>query len=121
MGTFDDAVSLSDVRAPWLGQALGRHAAARRRALRAQGHTSLEVELSPLWSLSAADLRAQFDKAVDDLGLRWVVKCRYGLRHGGASRDVLSQLRPLQEVQRRGRWAVLSSIKHQKNTDDCSG
>ncbi len=35
----------------------------------------------------------------------------YSLRHGGASEDMLSGRRTAEQVQRRGRWAVASSMK----------
>ena len=35
----------------------------------------------------------------------------YGLRHGGASRDVLLNKRNLNEVMRRGRWTHLDNVR----------
>ncbi len=109
---FDEAIALDDVRAPWLGRALGEVATRRRQSLAAQGLTKEEVDASPLWTFKSATVLAQFREAADRLGVRWLTNTLYVLRHGGASRDVLMRLRPLEEVTRRGRWAQLSSIKH---------
>ena len=40
--------------------------------------------------------------------------CLYALRHGGASHDALNELRPLQAIKGRGRWANDESLRRYK-------
>lgn len=64
-----------------------------------------------LWSFRLGALSARMRQAADRVGLNEFHISAYSLRHGGASHDLLCQLRPLQEVKRRGRWASDSSLK----------
>ena len=45
------------------------------------------------------------------LGLSHLRPHLYGMRHGGVSDDLLSQRRSQEQVYRRGRWAVPSSMR----------
>jgi hypothetical protein len=110
--TFDEAVMLDDARAPWLGPALLRYKRYRSEALRARRLTPAEVAAEPLWDFTPAQLLRAFQEAASQAGLLWLCETLYVCRHGGASRDVLSRARSLLEVQRRGRWGHMDSVKH---------
>lgn len=43
------------------------------------------------------------------------INCTYQLRHGSASTDVLTNLRSLTEVQKRGRWGSQKSVRRYSN------
>ena len=64
-----------------------------------------------LWSFSLDELTAQFNSACQALRLSSLRPHLYSLRHGGASDDLLTGRRSPLEVQRRGRWAVASSMR----------
>jgi len=64
-----------------------------------------------LWSFSMGELRQAFQRCSLHLNLGHLSSHPYCLRHGGASHDLLHQLRPLAEVQRRGRWLSTSSLR----------
>ena len=108
---FDEAISLADSRAPWLGPLLGRLKARRRRQLSAQGIRREDLDQQPLWEFSHAEFLEAFRTAARSLDVLWLAETLYVLRHGGASRDALG-LRDLNAIMRRGRWGHISSIKH---------
>ena len=54
---------------------------------------------------------AGFAAACNLLGLHGLRPCRYGLRHGGASEDLVSQRREPLMVKRRGGWRTDASLK----------
>ena len=57
-----------------------------------------------------------FNKVVSDLQyVSLGINCVRQLRHGSASTDVLSGLRTLTEVQKRGRWSVIKSVRRCSN------
>ena len=58
-----------------------------------------------LWSFPPASLGACMRDAACTLGLADFPVPAYGLRHGGASDDLLARRRPALEVQQRGGWA----------------
>lgn len=62
----------------------------------------------------------QFDRRVLNqmFGICWRLLCLdplrprlYSLRHGGASHDLLARVRPALDVQKRGRWSTMDSLK----------
>ena len=50
-------------------------------------------------------------QAAEALHLQALRPCLYGLRHGGASEDMLHRHRPVPEIKLRGRWAADSSLR----------
>eukprot|EP00930_Biecheleria_cincta_P053049 TRINITY_DN38396_c0_g1_i1.p2 TRINITY_DN38396_c0_g1~~TRINITY_DN38396_c0_g1_i1.p2 ORF type:complete len:477 (+),score=104.97 TRINITY_DN38396_c0_g1_i1:122-1552(+) len=109
---FDEAISLDDARMTFLGPALGRVAARRLAHFKSRGMSTQEAMLQRLWSFSQAEVLASFQQAGRALGIEFVTKTLYVLRHGGVSRDIGLKLRSLPEAQRTGNWAVPSSLKH---------
>jgi len=66
---------------------------------------------TPLWSFTLSCLNKMFGLAAATLGISKLRPHLYGLRHGGVSDDLLSQRRTQEQVFRRGRWAVPSSMR----------
>ena len=66
---------------------------------------------TPLWAFSLAELNKMFALAAAALGISHLRPHLYGLRHGGVSDDLLSQRRSQEQTFRRGRWAVMSSMR----------
>ena len=66
---------------------------------------------TPLWPFSRRELVDSFRIAWTDLQLSPLNPSLYGLRHGGASEDLLHRLRTPEAVKRRGRWASDESLK----------
>lgn len=64
-----------------------------------------------LWPMSALQILERFRHAIQVLQLQSMDPCRYRLRHGGASHDLLTQQRTLSEVKNRGHWASDSSLR----------
>ena len=54
---------------------------------------------------------AIWHEAVRRCGLSILMPVPYMLRHAGPSYDILTKLRTLPEVQRRGRWLSLTSVR----------
>ena len=67
--------------------------------------TDLLFPLEPGW------IRARFSEVCVRLGLGPLQPCLYGLRHGGASYDLLMRHRSVAEVKKRGRWASDQSLR----------
>ena len=109
---FDEAITLGDPRAPWLGRALEKLQQKRRTELRRRRLRPQEIDEEPMWPFAYQCLREHLLEAVRSLNLMWLIDSPYAFRHAGASRDVLMKLREMNGVQRRGRWAALSSLKH---------
>ena len=63
------------------------------------------------WLLSSADEIKAINEAIARLGLEDLGLCRYSMRHGGASHDLLTKSRSVEAVKRRGRWRSDSSLK----------
>ena len=59
---------------------------------------------------TAEDIHAMTD-AINALGLQELGLCRYSMRHGGASHDLLTSARTVDAVKRRGRWKSDSSLR----------
>ena len=53
-----------------------------------------------------------YRRVCKQLNVLWINDTLCGLRHGGASRDVLLKTRTLETVMRRGRWVLLDSVRH---------
>ena len=70
-----------------------------------------KLDHEPLWPHSPDDLIREWHVVVGILGIDELNPCRYALRHGGASEDLLSKRRSVQDVKRRGRWVSDSSLK----------
>ena len=66
---------------------------------------------SPLWPVQAGAVTSEFMLSCEELSLHSIRPCRYGLRHGGASEDILTKARELEAVKRRGHWKSDSSLK----------
>ena len=63
-----------------------------------------------VWTRSLEEELHIFDTVVETLKLAPLRPCRYALRHGGASHDLLHHHRSLPEIKRRGRWRADSSL-----------
>ncbi|CAE8588527.1 unnamed protein product [Polarella glacialis] len=66
---------------------------------------------SQLFGILPGELKSAFLEACRVMNLGGLQPCLYQLRHGGASHDCLSRLRPLLEIQRRGRWLTSASLR----------
>ena len=110
--TFDEALSLDDVRAPWLGAALLRFVALRRREERQKGVPAKDLGRQRLWRQSRPQFLTAFRRQAERLQVLWLAETLYVLRHGGASRDVGTKARGMLDILRRGRWAHGDSVKH---------
>jgi len=64
-----------------------------------------------LWPETSSQTLDRFYDAVRWLGLEALQPCRYGLRHGGASDDLLTQRRCLAQVKKRGHWRTEASLR----------
>ena len=64
-----------------------------------------------LFAFNYSQWQAELKRAAQELGIKaWEVTL-YLLRHTGPSDDFLAKRRSLEEIQRRGRWAVPSSVR----------
>ena len=63
------------------------------------------------WDLPPEDDILLFEETAARLGLADLGASRYTLRHGGASHDLMSRLRGVEEAKRRGRWKSDSSLR----------
>ena len=66
---------------------------------------------SALWGFTLAQLRKQFLEASQAYCLQPWKPVLYMARHSGASWDRLNEVRPLNEVQRRGRWRSEATVR----------
>ena len=64
---------------------------------------------APLFPFSAAEAAFHFKLAAGAMGLPEL--CMYQLRHGGASEDLLGQVRDIAAIKARGRWRTESSLR----------
>ena len=64
-----------------------------------------------LWPARGAELVEEFQLACLSFGLAHLKPCRYALRHGGASDDLLTRRREHLAVKRRGGWTTDASLK----------
>ncbi len=65
----------------------------------------------PLWPLDHGDMILLFKNTCQQLGMSCLEPCLYSLRHGGASQDLLSRCRSLEEVKKRGGWRSDASLR----------
>ena len=65
----------------------------------------------PLWPLDHGHMILLFKNACSQLGMACLEPCLYSLRHGGASQDLLSRTRTLEEVKKRGGWRSDASLR----------
>ena len=72
---------------------------------------------APLWSWQRAELRAEWTSVMQALRFdkNESTVCLYGLRHGGASRDIPNRLRALHQVKEHGRWVTDASVNRYRN------
>ena len=69
-----------------------------------------------LFDFDQSDASKMFNEVLVDLGYdQHGINCTYQIRHGSASTDVLTGLRSLTEVQKRGRWEAAKSVKRYSN------
>ncbi|CAK0810621.1 unnamed protein product [Prorocentrum cordatum] len=66
---------------------------------------------TPLWGVSLGQLNLLFFLAATTLGINHLRPHLFRMRHGGVSYDLLTQRRSMERVCRRGRWAVMSSMR----------
>ena len=64
-----------------------------------------------LWTSSVGQNIERFHDIALHLGLGPLGPSRYALRHGGASEDLLSGLRNLDAIKKRGRWGTDASLR----------
>ena len=64
-----------------------------------------------LWSLTSAKIIEHLTAAAHRLGLHGLGVCRYSLRHGGASEDLLTGARDIAAIKKRGAWACDNSLR----------
>jgi len=64
-----------------------------------------------LWPIEVSAVLDLFNQSIANLKLESLQICRYSLRHGGASHDILSKHRTLIEVKRRGTWRSDNSLR----------
>ena len=68
-----------------------------------------------VFHFGGGDSRKVWNEAKAAEGLDWLGP-PHDLRHGGAARDVERKTRELEQVRRRGRWRVLSSVQRYTKT-----
>ena len=69
-----------------------------------------------LFTFDHSDATKWFNEKIADLQYtEHGITCVYQVRHGSASTDVLTGLRSLTEVQKRGRWEAAKSVKRYSN------
>ena len=66
---------------------------------------------APLWTCSPARVIHVLQQATDTLALHPLAPCRYALRHGGASDDLVKGRRTLDSIKKRGQWVTDSSLR----------
>ncbi|CAK0906248.1 unnamed protein product, partial [Prorocentrum cordatum] len=93
-GSSDDSIPIDSGRMAWMHHIY--------RALRDRGSSQ------PLLGLTYPQFLALFRRAAHNIGVDAVP---YQGRHSGASLDRASNRRTQEEVQKRGRWATLTSVK----------
>ena len=65
---------------------------------------SARASNQPLWPFDLIELRNALTEAIDIAGAKDMGFSLYSLRHGGASDDLLSRRRSLDQVKAKGRW-----------------
>ena len=65
----------------------------------------------PALQITYAEWSTAFKRASSALGLDFLEPSLYQLRHGGASHELLTGVRPLDAIKKRGRWCSDASLK----------
>ena len=65
----------------------------------------------PLWPFAAHQFRKEWTRCCSQLHLQALAPQPHGLRHGGASDDLLTKRRGAAEVKSRGRWSCDQSLR----------
>ncbi len=100
-GRFDETILLDSEYTRFLGPFWRRLASQRPGA--------------PLWGVRHQAFLLVLRRCFERLGILWMHAGLYPLRHGGASHDALFRLRPLSNIQDRGRWGSSASlVRYQK-------
>ena len=69
-----------------------------------------------LFTFDVGEAKKVWNKVLNQLNYVVMgINCTYQLRHGSASTDVLTNLRSLTEVQKRGRWGSQKSVRRYSN------
>ncbi len=84
----------------------------RKMVLRSRGTSPSDVQKASLWSFPRERFLQEYWRVAGAMNALWIDPTLCGLRHGGASRDVLMQLREMSAILRVGRWAHLDSVRH---------
>ena len=69
------------------------------------------AESESVWTFPMHQLRNTFKQVCEELSLTQLTDHLYGLRHGGASFDLLHRRRDLLAIRERGRWLTDSSLR----------
>ena len=104
-GEYDVSIPLDLSRQKWLANRI-------RDLCQKRGPHEL------LFRLDYLTLVAHFREAVHDAQLTVLEPTVYCLRHGGASHDVRTNVRTLEQVQLRGQWKAWSSMRRYQSTDE---
>jgi hypothetical protein len=98
VGEFDDSLIVGSKGREWISKVLEK----------LWRHSNPNATL---FSFSLREIETQFRNASAALGLGLLKLSPHTLRHGGPSHDIYFELRSLAEVQRRGCWKALASVK----------
>ena len=109
---FDETILLNDIRAPWLGPALGHHRDLRIQELKEDGYSMSELLEQPMFTVTEKEVLDSFRGSAEELGILHLCESLYALRHGGLTRDALPQLRTRDQLARRGRLGSKAAILH---------
>ena len=66
--------------------------------------------MGKLFTFSATQVRKRWAWALQKLGLQQCNFTMHALRHGGACRDAARKLRPMLDIQKRGRWRTTAVL-----------
>lgn len=98
----DDVVLANSVHRPWCGKLI-QHVAKH-----------LIHEPKPVFDLTLAQYEELFRSFSKDMGLPVSTFTPHTLRHSGPSFDILHHHRTLKEIQERGRWESINSVRRYK-------
>jgi hypothetical protein len=98
VGEYDDSLIVGSKGREWISKVL-------EKFWRATAPNAM------LFPFSLREVEAKFKLASVALGLESLKLTPHTLRHGGPSHDIYFELRSLAEVQRRGCWKALASVK----------
>ena len=98
-GEREESIIFDDPSYKWMDSAIFEQLVAGRRPE------------DPLFPIANDLLRQAWKDATGYLGLSEVAPARYAIRHAGASHDLLSKHRSLEQIKARGRWQCDASMK----------